>query len=149
MAGKRGRCPECNAILSIPGRKKRLPKGGAYGKVRGDRRIQSYGWLSGVSFLLSVTAFLFFLVFLGLGVFSLVTAVQDPGAFHGPWGMLAGFADSVKAQPFLMGAAFLLGGLAAGCLSFVLLAAVAQMLRLFISLDRSLVNISERLSRDD
>lgn len=144
MAGRKGRCPDCSAVIEIPGTGK-PGRGGAYSRLPEGGRSRGFGWLSGVAWLFIALAFSSLLLFVGIGVYTGVTAFQNPETFRGPFGLFASLGDTVGEHAHLMGVVFILGGIIAGSLSFLVLAAVGQAFRLFISLEHSLGEIAEQL----
>ncbi|MCU0727894.1 MAG: hypothetical protein MUE73_19220 [Planctomycetes bacterium] len=146
MAGSRGRCPECDAVLTIPAGNARPPRTGAFMRVGRDAG-HGGGALLWFAALLWVLALVAFFVFAGVGVFAGVTALKGAESFRGPFGLFSEFLPIVEKNPSLVGAAFILGGLLGGALAFVLLAAIGQFVRLLVSLDRTVRTIADRLER--
>jgi hypothetical protein len=146
MAGSKGRCPECDAVLTIPAGSGRPARTGAFARVTREPGTGG-GALLWFSALLWVIALVAFLVFAGVGCYAGVTALKGAESFHGPFGLFAEFRPVVEKNPSLVGAAFILGGLLGGSLSFVLLAALSQFVRLLVSLERTLRDVAERLKR--
>ncbi len=72
-----------------------------------------------------------------------IHCVPEPGGR--PFGLFASLGDTVGENAHLMGVVFILGGIIAGSLSFLVLAAVGQAFRLFISLEHSLKEIAAQL----
>lgn len=150
MEGKKGRCPKCDAIVTIPARLTSRPRrGGAFARVPRENTGPAHGSLSGLAAFLSISAWVLFLAFAFIGVYSAVTALMGPEEFHGPMGFFSEYADQVADSPSLMAVAFAAGGIVVGALVFLVLSATAQSLRLFISLERSLADITRSLGRND
>lgn len=145
MAGKKGRCPECDAVISIPSKGEKHSRGGAFTPPPHDRHATSFGYLSFFSGLLATLGLLLLLAFAGIGVYTGVTAFRGGDAFHSPLGLFAGCAVAARENPILVGVAFIVGGLLVGAFSALVLLAVSQAFRLFMVLDRHLDEISQRL----
>ncbi|MHC4469360.1 MAG: FmdB family zinc ribbon protein [Planctomycetota bacterium] len=145
MEGKRGRCPKCDGVVKIPrkggGRSGRTPKAR-------NRYTPPYGALAAFATFLNFLALAGFLCLAFIGVYTGVTAlVHGPDGFYGPLGLFREYAEADIAHPTIVGLAFIVGGLAMGSLHFLFVSAAAQVLRLFISVERSLVEVSDHLAR--
>jgi len=149
MAGKKGRCPECDAVLSIPGSGRRAARH-ATADFTGSDTGKPYGKLSLLSGIMSLLGLLSLLGFAGVGVYTGVVAVRFPENFVCPFGLFDCVSDSVAAQPILMGLAFAVGGILLGAFSFLVLNAAGQAFLVLISIERSLREIAGGLtgSRD-
>ncbi len=141
MAGRKGRCPSCDAVLTIPGAeggsvsaRRRRPAGDAY-----TGSLRTLAWLLGILALVGL------LLLAGIGVYTGVTAFRGQAAFHGPFGWFSEYAEAVGDQPALVGTAFILGGIFSGGLCFLVLSSLAQILRLFLSLEHRLGEIADTL----
>jgi len=145
MAGKKGRCPKCDAILTIPAKETRGPKGGAHVRLPREAADRPYGHVALLSKVLSVAAFLLLLFSAGLGVFVGVSAFRAPETFQGALGLFTEMSDKVRDQPTLMGLAFIVGGILVGSLLFLFVSAAAQRLKLFVSIDRGIGGILRHL----
>ncbi len=149
MAGRKGRCPECDAVLTIPSGPSRASRSGAFARLaRGESpgRRSRLLWLARV---FGALALLGFLAIAGGGVFTGVTALRGPGYFQGPLGLFSDLADEAQRSPTLVGAGFIAGGILVGAFVFIVLAGTGQLLRVFASMERSLADIAELLSRRD
>ena len=148
MAGKKGRCPECDAVLSIPGSTRSARRGGIGGSSESAQtsEMKSYGKLSFLSGMMSILGLISLLGFAGVGVYTGVVAVRFPGNFVCPFGVFDCLAASVAAQPILMGLAFAVGGLLFGSLCFLVLNAAGQAFLMFIAIEKSLRDIAQGLA---
>jgi ribosomal protein S27E len=141
MAGKKGRCPECDAILSIPS-----PKGGT--KRRKAPRTATpapaatYGKLSFLGGMMSFLGLVSLLGLAGSGVFTGVSAIRFPESFVCPLGLFDSLSGAVASQPILMGLGFAVGGILLGALFFLVLNAAGQAFLVLISIERSLREIA-------
>ena len=146
MEGKKGRCPKCDAVLTIPARAARKRRGGAFTKPPRDRAPTPHGGIAAFAVVLSVLGLVSLLAFASVGVYTGVTAFRGPDAFHGPFGLFRDYAASAREHPTWVGLGFIFGGLLVGGFSAIVLSAVGQCLRLFVSLERSLERIADRLT---
>ncbi|MEN8148894.1 MAG: hypothetical protein ABFS86_03670 [Planctomycetota bacterium] len=146
MAGRKGRCPECDGVISIPGDEARAPRGGAFTPIPRERPAAPSGGLVAMANLVTVLAVASLLLCAYVGVYTGVTAFKGAESFHGAFGLFSDCQAAVEANSTLMGVAFCLGGLLAGFLSFVILLATAQAVRMFLSLERSLREIAWQLT---
>lgn len=148
MAGKRGRCPECDAVVSIPAAPGQRPRGGAFARLPEQRQNRpGYGAVLFVSRLLGLMGFLLLLGIVAIGVYCGVKCFSEPENFQGVFGMFKGYAESVRDHSVWWGAGFILGGGLVGTLVFFLLAGAGQVLRLFMSIERTLADISDDLKK--
>lgn len=145
MQGRKGRCPQCDAVLTIPGPPEKRPRRGAFVRPPRQSPGRSRGSLSLLATGLTVLGLLSLLAFAAIGVYTGVTAFRGAHSFHGPFGLFSGAAPMAKAHPIPVGVAFILGGFVVGGFAAVVLAAVGQCLKLFLSLEQSLSDIADRL----
>jgi hypothetical protein len=145
MEGKRGKCPKCDAVVRIP----RKGSARAARTARGREKFPgAFGALAGFATFLNIFALAGFLFLAFIGVYTGVTAlVHGTEGFYGPLGFFREYADADVAHPTLVGLGFIVGGVAVGALYFLFVSATAQVLRLFISVERSLIVICDQLSR--
>lgn len=148
MAGRKGRCPECDAVISIPAPsgEGRTPRGGAFTPIPRDRPSAPSGGLVAMANLLTVLAVASLLACAYIGVYTGVTAFKGAESFHGAFGLFEDSKEAVESNSALMGVAFCMGGLLTGFLSFLILLATAQAVKMFLSLERSLREISWQLT---
>lgn len=145
MAGKKGRCPECDAVLSIPGSSRRAGRSGAGGSAAMAPE-KTYGKLSFLSGMMSLLGLLSLLGFAGVGVYTGVVAIRFPESFVCPFGVFDCLAGTVAAQPILTGVGLAVGGILLGAFSFLVLNAAGQAFLVLISIERSLREIAGGLS---
>jgi hypothetical protein len=148
MGGRKGRCPECDAVLSIPAEGGKTPKGGAFTPLPGHRPPAPAGGLLAMANLISVLAVISLLTFAFIGVYTGVTAFKGPESFHGPFNLFSDWKTAVETNRALVGAGFCVGGLLVGFLCFLILLATSQAVKMFVSLERSLKEIAIRLGQD-
>jgi hypothetical protein len=143
MEGKKGRCPQCDAVLSIPSKPGRRRRGGAFSRPPREPVVRSYGGLSNFATLLTLLGLLSLLAFAGIGVYTGVTAFRGPDSFHGPFGLFSEYAAAARENPTWIGIAFIVGGLLLGGLAALVLTAVGQGLKLLLSLEEKLARLLE------
>ena len=146
MEGRKGRCPECDAVISIPAVSEKPTRSGAFTEVPRSRVPAPSGGLIAMANILSFLAVLCLLAFAYLGVYTGVTAFKGPESFGGPFGLFADYESAVEASPAIVGVAFCIGGLLVGFISFLILLATSQAVKMFVSLERSLREIAAQLS---
>lgn len=144
MQGRKGRCPQCDAVLTIPGPPEKRPRRGAFARPPRRNAERSRGSLNFFATALTFLGLVSLLAFAAIGVYTGVTAFRGGHAFHGPFGFFAGAAGTAESHPIPVGIAFILGGFLVGGFTAVVLAAVGQCLKLFLSLERSLSEIADR-----
>jgi hypothetical protein len=150
MAGRMGRCPECDTVIEIPAGegKPPAPRGGAFTAIPRSLAPSPTGGLTALSNLLSVLAVISLLGFAYIGVYTGVTAFKGAEAFGGPFGLFEsdGYADAAEDSPTVVGIAFCLGGVIVGVVCYLLLLGTAQATKLFVSLERSMKDLATRLA---
>ena len=146
MEGRKGRCPECDAVIAIPSDGGKPPRGGAFTAVARSRPPAPSGGLIAMANILSFLAVICLLAFAYVGVYTGVTAFKGPEAFGGPFGLFADYESAVETSPAIVGVAFCVGGLLVGFISFLILLATSQAVKMFVSLERSMREISAHLS---
>lgn len=150
MAGRMGRCPECDHVIEIPAGEKKAAKarGGAFTPVPRHLVPSATGGLMALSNLLSVLAVITLLGFAYIGVYTGVTAFKGPESFGGPFGFFESdtYREAAADSPVMLGVAFCFGGLVLGGVSYLILLGTAQATRLFMSLERSMKDIATRLA---
>lgn len=146
MEGRKGRCPECDAVLEVPatGDRSVRSRGGAFTPLPRSDEEAGYRSLSLFASVLSLLSVVALLGFAFVGVFTGFTAFKGGGSFRGPLGLFEDCAPAAREQPMLVGIGFIVGGLVVGGLAALVLAATSQCFRLFISLDKSLKTLAER-----
>jgi len=159
MEGRMGRCPECDAVISIPAESSKPPRGGAFTPVPRNRPPAPSGGMIAMANFLSFLAVAALLCFAYIGVYTGVTAFKGPESFGGPFGLFqpspseVGLSSDspslVESSPAIVGAAFCIGGLLVGFLSFFILLATSQAVKMFVSLEHSLREIAAQLGEGD
>jgi hypothetical protein len=149
MAGRKGRCPTCDTVIEIPAPKGAPKPPPARPSPAAAPAAPAYRLTNGLAAVLGYLAFLSLLLFASVGVYTGVTAFRGPEHFRGPLGLFAEFGEQVEANRWVVGAGFILVGSALGALSFVLFTAAGQILRITLSIERSLGDIARRLAADD
>ena len=145
MAGKKGRCPECDAVLSIPGSSKRAARSSSDESAAAGQE-KTYGKLSFLSGMMSLLGLFSLLGFAGVGVYTGVVAIRFPENFVCPFGVFDCLAGSVAAQPIVTGLGFAVGGILLGAFTFLVLNAAGQAFLVLISIEKSLRDIAGGLS---
>ncbi len=145
MSGKKGRCPECDEVLSIPASARSAGRR-SHSRSAKTASEPTYGKLSVLSRILSGIGLLGLLGFAGVGVYTGVVAVRFSETFVCPFGLFDCLAGSVAAQPIPMGLAFAVGGILLGAFSFLVFNAVAQSFLVMISIEKSLRDLAVGLT---
>jgi hypothetical protein len=145
MSGKKGRCPECDAVLSIPDSARRSSRRRDSGSDAASSD-PSYGKLSILAGSMAILGLLLLLGFAGVGVYTGVVAVRFPEDFVCPFGVFDCLAGAVAAQPILVGLAFGVGGILMGAFCFLVFNAVGQSFLVMMSIEKSLRSIAGGLA---
>ena len=110
MEGKRGRCPQCDAVVKIPRKGGRRKSRSANRDA--PRHTPSYAALMGFAKFLSILAFAGLLGLTFIGVYTGITAmVHGPEGFYGPVHLFQEYAEEHVDHPTLVGIGFIVGGL--------------------------------------